>query len=256
MARITAVVLGAACFSFTVSMGLAASPDSQWPQFRGPSGNGVAAQPHPSQWNANKNRAWSADIAGGGWSSPVAAGDRVFVTTAVSQEFSPKGFGEGVSSMRSFFNSKPPKEPISFEVHCLSLSDGKLLWKKEVASGKPAHKIHPSNSYATESPATDGKHIYAYFAAVGVVVCLDLDGELVWTRDLGAYRSKFKTKKDEWIEVHLPVEEFAATWFGRVIPNQALDPTEVTGLGILLGDKKAGPFKLEIDWIKAFRPSE
>lgn len=89
--------------------------------------------------------------------------------------------------MRSFFNSKPPKEPISFEVHCLSLSDGKLLWKKEVASRKPAHKIHPSNSYATESPATDGKHIYAYFAAVGVVACLDLDGELVWTRDLGAY---------------------------------------------------------------------
>lgn len=71
-----------------------------------------------------------------------------------------------------------------------------------------------------------------------------------------SYRSKFKTKKDEWIEVRLPLEEFAATWFGRVIPNQALDPTEVTGLGILLGDKKAGPFKLEVDWIKAMRPSE
>lgn len=71
-----------------------------------------------------------------------------------------------------------------------------------------------------------------------------------------SYRSKFQTKKDEWVEVRLPLDEFAATWFGRVVPNQALDPTKVNGLGILLGDKKAGPFKLEIDWIKVISPSE
>jgi NADH dehydrogenase [ubiquinone] 1 alpha subcomplex assembly factor 1 len=71
-----------------------------------------------------------------------------------------------------------------------------------------------------------------------------------------SYRSKFKTKKDEWIEVRLPLEDFEATWFGRVLPNQKLDPTMVSGLGILLGDKKAGPFKLEVDWIKAGRSSE
>jgi outer membrane protein assembly factor BamB len=190
MARITALFLLTACVSLNsgLSTEIEDSTSSQWPQFRGPDGNGVATQPHPSQWSASKNLAWSADIVGGGWSSPVAAGDRVFVTTAVSSEFAgPKGFGEGVSSMRSFFGSKPPQEPISFEVHCLSLSDGKLLWKQQVVSRKPAHKIHPSNSYATESPATDGLHIYAYFAAVGVVACLDLDGKVVWTRDIGAY---------------------------------------------------------------------
>ena len=163
-------------------------PAIQCPQFRGPSGNGVATEPHPSHWDADRNLAWSADVSGGGWSSPVATGDRVFVTTAVSTELGgPKGFGEGVSSMRSFFASKPPQKPIGFEVHCLSLSDGQLLWKKEVASRKPEYKIHPSNSYATESPATDGESVYVYFAAVGVVACLDLDGELVWTRDIGAY---------------------------------------------------------------------
>ena len=71
-------------------------------------------------------------------------------------------------------------------------------------------------------------------------------------RNLGgySYRQSFKTKKDEWIEVELPVSKFMATWRGRVFPNEKLDPTKVSGLGILLGDKKAGPFKLEVEWIK------
>ena len=74
-------------------------------------------------------------------------------------------------------------------------------------------------------------------------------------RNLGgySYRQSFKTKKDEWIEVRLPVDKFVATWRGRVFPNEKFDPRKVTGLGILLGDKKPGPFKLEVDWIKASR---
>jgi hypothetical protein len=71
-------------------------------------------------------------------------------------------------------------------------------------------------------------------------------------RNLGgySYRQSFKTKKDEWIEVELPVSKLVATWRGRVFPNEKLDPSKVTGLGFLLGDKKAGPFKLEVEWIK------
>ena len=65
-----------------------------------------------------------------------------------------------------------------------------------------------------------------------------------------SYRQSFKTKKNEWIEVEFPVDKFVATWRGSVIPNEKLDPSKVTGLGFLLGDKKAGPFKLEVDSIK------
>jgi monofunctional biosynthetic peptidoglycan transglycosylase len=74
-------------------------------------------------------------------------------------------------------------------------------------------------------------------------------------RNLGgySYRQSFKTKKDEWIEVRLPIENFVATWRGRLFPKEKLDLSKVTGMGILLGDKKAGPFKLEIDWIRAGR---
>ena len=91
--------------------------------------------------------------------------------------------------MRSFFQSKPPAEPFSFERHCLDLADGSLLWKKQIVSRKPEHKIHPSNSYATESPVTDGQHVYVYFAAVGVIACVDLERELIWCRDIGVYRT-------------------------------------------------------------------
>lgn len=65
-----------------------------------------------------------------------------------------------------------------------------------------------------------------------------------------SYRASFQTKKNKWVEVRLPLDDFVATSFGRVVKNQKLDPTEVNGVGILLGDKKAGPFKLEVDWIR------
>ncbi|MHC4398316.1 MAG: CIA30 family protein [Planctomycetota bacterium] len=65
-----------------------------------------------------------------------------------------------------------------------------------------------------------------------------------------SYRQSFKTKKGEWTEVSFPVDKCVATYHGRVFPNQKLDPDEVNSVGFLLGDKKAGPFKLEVDWIK------
>ena len=74
-------------------------------------------------------------------------------------------------------------------MHCLKLSDGSSVWKTEIVSRKPPFKIHPSNSYATESPVTDGSNVYAYFASVGVVACLDKGGQQVWSRDLGAFKT-------------------------------------------------------------------
>lgn len=66
-----------------------------------------------------------------------------------------------------------------------------------------------------------------------------------------SYEQSFKTKKDEWIEVTLPMDKFVATWRGRVFPNEKFDPSNVTGMGIQLSDKKPGQFKLEVEWIKA-----
>ena len=69
-------------------------------------------------------------------------------------------------------------------------------------------------------------------------------------RNRYSYRQSFKTKKDEWIEVEFPLDTFSATWRGQRFPNEKLDTSTLTGLGFLLGDKKPGPFKLEIESIK------
>ena len=69
-------------------------------------------------------------------------------------------------------------------------------------------------------------------------------------RNRYSYRQSFKTKEGEWIEVEFPLDKFSATWRGQRFPNEKLDPTTLTGLGFLLGDKKPGPFKLEVEWIK------
>ena len=66
-----------------------------------------------------------------------------------------------------------------------------------------------------------------------------------------SYRQSFRTKQDEWIEVELPLDKFVATWRGRTFRNDKLDPSDVAGLGFQLSDKKPGPFKLEVEWIKA-----
>ena len=71
------------------------------------------------------------------------------------------------------------------------------------------------------------------------------------------YRAVFQTKKDEWIEVKLPLDKFEATSFGQVVKNAGqVKPTSVNGLGFMLSDKKAGPFKMEIEWIKVERVEE
>jgi monofunctional biosynthetic peptidoglycan transglycosylase len=69
-----------------------------------------------------------------------------------------------------------------------------------------------------------------------------------------SYRATVQTKKDEWTEVKIPLDKFEATSFGRMVKNAgAINPAEINALGFMLGDKKAGPFKLEIEWIKVER---
>ena len=74
-------------------------------------------------------------------------------------------------------------------------------------------------------------------------------------RNLGGYsfRQSFKTTANKLIEVKLPVDQFVATWRGRVFPKQELNPSQIAGLGILLGDKKQGKFSLQIESISIQR---
>lgn len=66
-----------------------------------------------------------------------------------------------------------------------------------------------------------------------------------------SYRATVQTKKDEWIEVSIPLDKFEATSFGRVIKDAgAVNPEEINAIGFMLSDKKAGPFTMEVEWVK------
>ncbi len=71
-----------------------------------------------------------------------------------------------------------------------------------------------------------------------------------------SYRAAIETQRDEWLEIELPLEECVATRFGKLLPDAPpVDPKEINGLGFLLGDKKSGPFQVEVDWIRVVRRS-
>jgi len=160
---------------------------ADWPQFRGPSGNGYLGElNHPTQWSMEENLAWSQSIPGGGWASPIIVGNRIFITTAVdSKNTKPLGHAGGVRNMRG----KKPTEPFDFKLICLNLEDGSTEWEKNIVQEQPKYAIHPSNTYSTESPVTDGKHVFCYFATIGKIAAVSLKGKLAWTVNIGAFPS-------------------------------------------------------------------
>lgn len=164
--------------------------DSQqeWPQFRGPEGSGVTQSSLAMIWSDSKNMEWSSSIPGAGWSSPVVSNGRIWLTTAVHEgQKRPLGFQAGARSMGTFRKDANNLKMTEFRVLCLNLDSGKTLWSATPSKAIPAFGIHPSNTYATESPVTDGEHVFVYFAAAGEVSCLDRDGKVLWKTATGKY---------------------------------------------------------------------
>jgi outer membrane protein assembly factor BamB len=157
----------------------ATAADDNWPQFRGPGARGVAAGANlPDQWSDTENVAWKTDIPGLGWSSPIVWGNRVFLTTAVSA-------GNVKEPKKGFFMGSrgEDSEDLEWKVMCLDLASGKVLWDSTVHKGKPFGPVHQKNSYASETPTTDGRFVYAYISNVGVF-CLDFEGKSVWSEPI------------------------------------------------------------------------
>ena len=86
-------------------------------------------------------------------------------------------------------SKKPPSENRRFTVSSFDLQSGKPVWRTVVADTRPGLAKHPSNTYATESPVTDGKHVVAFFGACGKLACLDgTDGRVLWDRDFPVHK--------------------------------------------------------------------
>jgi outer membrane protein assembly factor BamB len=154
-----------------------------WPQWRGPLLGGVAplADP-PLEWSAEKNVRWKTALPGNGHSTPVVWGERIFLTAAIP-------FGEQLEELHTKAPGAHDNVPVTqrhrFIVLAVNRRDGKILWQKTVHEALPHDGGgHYSASLASNSPATDGERVYAFFGSHGLY-CLTLEGELVWKKDLG-----------------------------------------------------------------------
>jgi outer membrane protein assembly factor BamB len=161
--------------------------EANWPQFRGPGARGISTNPNlPESWSASENVVWKTDIAGRGWSSPIVWGNRVFMTTAVSSGTSEeprKGLYMGGERPNA---SRPEHE---WKLICLELSSGKMKWEHALHRGAPAEPIHLKNSYASETPVTDGERVYVCVGNVGVY-CVDFAGREVWSKPLEGHKMR------------------------------------------------------------------
>ena len=175
--RFLLVVLGA----LTLTAG------EHWPQFRGPGSMGVADDSRfPDTWSETENVAWKTAVPGVGWSSPVVWGDRLYVTTAVSSgpiEEMKKGLYFGG-------NRGKVNDEHRFLAVALDTKTGKIVWQRELFKGVPPGSRHLKNSFASETPVTDGERVYFYFAQVGLFA-LDRNGKTVWTLPSAAVETRY-----------------------------------------------------------------
>jgi outer membrane protein assembly factor BamB len=159
-----------------------------WPRWRGPSDSGAAAHGDPPvEWSETRNVRWKVDLPGRGSSSPVVWGDLVFLTTAVPKGGASTGENPGAPPPAGGRRRPPAKEPTSvleFVVLAIDRADGRVRWQKTVREGLPNAGTHATGTWASNSPVTDGNHVFAYFGSQGLY-CLDMEGNLVWERDLG-----------------------------------------------------------------------
>ena len=170
--------------------GCAAALSDNWPSFRGADAMSQAENDPrlPETWSTTENIAWKVEVPGLGWSSPVVWGNRVFVTTVVSEgkiEEPKKGLYFGGN------RPEPSKDIHHWRVFAFDTESGAKVWERTVKSGAPAFPRHLKNTYASETPVTDGKTVYAYFGNAGVYALDAGSGDVVWEKALGTIRTRY-----------------------------------------------------------------
>jgi outer membrane protein assembly factor BamB len=195
----------AICFVITTALAAPTAPlDTTWPQFRGPSGRGVSSiESLPIKWSTTINVAWKIDVPGRGWSSPIVWGGQVFVTSAISangyKQASPGIYGndyvaelehQGLTEAQILeklrvrdLESPQESGAVDFMLYSFDAATGRVRWQQRAYQGPPVGGRHRKNSYASETPATDGERVYALFGNVGLF-CYSMDGTLLWTHKI------------------------------------------------------------------------
>lgn len=175
------------CLSLVVACGsLVFAAGANWPQFRGVNGGVVADDPKlPETWDTTKNVAWQTSISGTGWGSPIVWGDHVFVTSVITAADAPM--------KARVFDAKEvgavPTTAHRWTVFDVDAKTGKIRWQTQVASAVPTLQKHMKNSYASETPVTDGERIYVWLGNVGLYA-LDFKGKVVWSKPAEVHKMR------------------------------------------------------------------
>ena len=166
----------------------ASSEGPNWPQWRGPASQGISEEKGlPSEWSDTKNVAWKTPIAGRGHSSPVVWENRIFLTTAIE--------GPVVADHKPYKHMIRGREfthpdwegsdhSYTFKLICVDAKTGKIVWERTAYEGPVFDHRHRRNTYASPTPITDGKLVYAFFGSEGLY-CYDFGGKVVWKQSLG-----------------------------------------------------------------------
>jgi len=168
----------------------AASADpGNWPQWRGPLANGIAPDSNPPlEWSETQNVKWKVPLPGEGGATPIIWGDKVFVQTAFRPEKdgsdpkAPSGASIGARARQRMLAGKP--RPYHFVLMAFDRTNGDLLWRRVAREEYPHEGHHKDNTFASNSPVTDGEYLYAYFGSHGLHA-YDFEGYKVWERDFG-----------------------------------------------------------------------
>jgi outer membrane protein assembly factor BamB len=156
--------------------------EDNWHRFRGPDADGVAPDNPglPITWTNTENVKWAVDVPGWGWSCPIVWGDRVYLSTVVSDE-------ENLTPSKGLYLGAGVRNPAKgihhWMVYCFDVNTGKELWKHEAHTGQPQVPRHPKSTYAAETAATDGERVYVLFGDLGIY-CYDMDGKPLWSQTI------------------------------------------------------------------------
>ncbi|MEM9645760.1 MAG: PQQ-binding-like beta-propeller repeat protein [Planctomycetota bacterium] len=196
---------------------------ADWLRFRGPNGSGIASSDAPTQFGSQANLKWKLELPGQGVSSPIVVGDKVFVTC-----YSGYGFEDG------------ELEDLKRHLICANRVSGELLWKKTVDAKMPEDPWRPpgipTHGYASNTPASDGESVFAFFGKSGVYA-YDLDGNELWNQSVGQEPS-FKgfgsaaspIVTDDHVIVNAADESLSIVWLDKKTGEEA-HRAEADGLG-------------------------
>ena len=161
--------------------------DEFWPSWRGPLATGEAPRARPpTRWSETEQVQWKVELPGLGHSTPIVWGQTVFVTTAipVGEPLEPR-----YSQAPGAHDNAPVTSRQKFAVLAVNRRDGSIRWKTDLREALPQEAGHLTASLASNSPVTDGQHLYAFFGSHGLY-CLDFEGRVVWQRSFGVMQSK------------------------------------------------------------------